>query len=103
LRNWLDSHHCQRGRQKTSIRVDGSVSLCCVTYDPQFTAAHSFLDLPHDEIQRRRREHPFCKTCMEYGLHLDPGGARQKLAQTCAQGTPAEAEAAFELLERMRA
>jgi hypothetical protein len=102
LRNWIDNRNCQRIEQKTSIRVDGSVPLCCVTYDPQFTAAPSFLDLPHEQIQRRRRQHPFCRTCMKYGLHLDPGGARQKLALACARGTPDEAEAAFELLERTR-
>ena len=95
---------CGRRRKKTSIRVDGSVPLCCVSYDPELTAAPSFLDLPHEEIQRRRYAHPFCKTCMEEGLHVDPGGVRDKLAETVARGPAPVARLALGLglLERTR-
>jgi len=102
FRRWRMSRDCKTRSKKTSIRVDGSVALCCVTYDPRFTVADSFLDTPHAEIQRRRDSHWLCGPCMANGLHRKPQGERHRVARVCAKGSPEEARAAFEELERTR-
>lgn len=51
------------------VNPDGSVDLCCATWDVG-TVAASFLDAPAAEITRRKREHPMCGPCMRHGLHL---------------------------------
>ena len=74
-------HDCGRRSGKMSIRLDGSVPLCCVTYDRRITATENFLETPHDEIQLQRYSHDFCGDCMRHGMHVAPVGIRQRLAQ----------------------
>jgi pyruvate-formate lyase-activating enzyme len=93
---------CERRTDKMSIRVDGSLALCCVTYDPRFTVGSSFLDATHDEIQRRRYADEFCGVCMENGLHLLPGGVRQRLARHSARSTAPTARLAGHILDYTR-
>lgn len=93
---------CERRSRKLSVQVDGAVSLCCVTFDPRFRPGTHFLDHTHEEIQRSRYAHDFCRVCMENGLHVLPGGWRQRLARA-ARGLGASARparAVLRLLDR---
>lgn len=99
MQRWWMSRDCERISKKTSVRIDGSVALCCATYDSTLAIEGSYLDLTHSEIQRRRREHPFCGPCIRHGLHLSaPGGPRQKLAEKAKKSGPKGARS-YELLE----
>jgi pyruvate-formate lyase-activating enzyme len=93
---------CERRSRKLSVQVDGAVALCCVTFDPRFRPGTRFLDHAHEEIQRSRYAHDFCRVCMEHGLHVLPGGWRQRLARAArGLGAPARpARALLRLLER---
>ncbi len=60
---------CSLRKDQMSINYDGSVGLCCSTFDHEYTIANSFLEVAHDELQKRKYEHPLCKTCMQNALH----------------------------------
>lgn len=63
------SADCKLRSEETAINCDGSVQLCCATYDLEHTVAPSFLDVSQEELQKRKYEHPLCGECMEHGLH----------------------------------
>ena len=56
---------CPLRSWQTVINFDGSVALCCGVYDPVFTVASSFLEIPQSEIQKLKYANQMCKTCME--------------------------------------
>ncbi len=58
---------CYRITEKLSVRLDGSVGICCASFSPKIEVARSFLDTPHAELQKLRLWHPFCGTCMRFG------------------------------------
>lgn len=68
LRRWTPD--CDLRSNQTVINCDGTVALCCGTYDAEFTVAGSFLEVTKDELQKAKDEHPFCGTCMKEGLHV---------------------------------
>lgn len=52
------------------LNSSGQVQLCCVVYDAsQFTIA-PYLEVSFAEIQRRRKNHPFCAQCIKHGIHV---------------------------------
>jgi len=55
---------------RTAINSDGSVALCCGTYDQKNDIADSFLGKTHDELHTLKNKHPLCGTCMKNGLHV---------------------------------
>lgn len=60
---------CNLRSNQMVINHDGSVPLCCTTYDPKYHIADSFLDFSHDELQAKKYTHPLCTTCMTNLLH----------------------------------
>lgn len=75
---------CTIRNNQTIINYDGSVGLCCSTFDPAYSLAPSVLDCDIDAIQQQKKAHPFCNVCMTKGLHVTfggsaPEGARQEL------------------------
>lgn len=60
---------CNLRSVQTSINCDGTVQLCCGTYDRGYVVAPSFLDIPHDELQAKKYAHSMCGSCMNDGLH----------------------------------
>jgi MoaA/NifB/PqqE/SkfB family radical SAM enzyme len=67
-----------------NIGVDGSVELCCATYDPSSTVAPDFLQISHDEMQRLRYQSPVCTPCMNQQVHQLY--AQTGYAELCAIG-----------------
>lgn len=65
------TNYCTKREYKTSIRVDGSVGLCCGVYNNGFKVVDNFLDLPHEKIHELRKNNEYCGTCMDHGLHVD--------------------------------
>jgi hypothetical protein len=61
---------CQYRSIRTTINYDGSVALCCATYEQDKIIARNFLDVGHDELQRRKYAHSFCATCMCHNLDM---------------------------------
>lgn len=69
---------CHLRYGQTVINHDGSVALCCGTYDPIYTICHSFLDKSRDELQRLKYSGvaaSLCAKCMAnslsaIGMHL---------------------------------
>jgi MoaA/NifB/PqqE/SkfB family radical SAM enzyme len=61
---------CILRSNQMAINADGSVALCCSTYDPRSDVASSYLEVEFAELQRRRYAHPVCVKCMQHGLAL---------------------------------
>lgn len=61
---------CEIRANMTTINYDGSVALCCGVYNEENMLGVNFTDLPHEELQARKYEHEFCKTCYGYGLQF---------------------------------
>lgn len=59
---------CEIRANMTTINYDGSVALCCGVYNQENMLGVNFTDLPHEQLQARKYEHEFCKTCYSYGL-----------------------------------
>lgn len=52
----------------TVVNSDGSVDLCCGTYEQRIAA--SFLETGSEVLGRIKREQPICRRCVSNGLHL---------------------------------
>lgn len=61
---------CDLLEKTTAINFDGSVQLCCNSYDRANLAAPSFLDISHEDLQAAKRAHPLCRSCTENALHV---------------------------------
>lgn len=71
---------CTLRKTQTTLNVDGSVQLCCATFDKASVVAPSFLNHSHQEIQSIRYANDMCGPCMENGQHVYfTYGAGQKL------------------------
>ena len=54
---------------QTNINVDGSVYLCCNTYNSADNmVCQDFLNTSLDEINLAKRRHPLCGPCIDHGL-----------------------------------
>jgi hypothetical protein len=54
---------CQHRRARSTINWDGTVALCCATYEVPPIAA-SFVDSSPDELKNLKYSNPYCGTCM---------------------------------------
>lgn len=52
------------------INHDGTVPLCCNTYDRKHIIADNFLAETHEQLQAKRYDHELCGPCMDNGLHV---------------------------------
>jgi hypothetical protein len=59
---------CLLKAEQMAINFDGSVAVCCGVFDPINNVADSFLDVSHEELQRRKMEMSICKKCMQLGI-----------------------------------
>jgi pyruvate-formate lyase-activating enzyme len=61
---------CPVRQRATVINFDGSVPLCCNTFERQYIVADSFLDTDYQSLQKAKYENPACKTCMDNAIHV---------------------------------
>ena len=61
---------CPVRQRATVINYDGSVPLCCNTFDRQHIIADSFLDTNHETLQSAKYENPACGPCMDNAIHV---------------------------------
>lgn len=66
----LKARNCNQQDRTMAINWNGSVQLCCNTFDHAHVIAPSFADVPHDELQKRKYAHKMCDVCMANGLHV---------------------------------
>ncbi len=65
----LDSD-CTLRKNQVSLNIDGSVQLCCATFDKAHVVTPSFIEIPHMELQYLRYSNAMCTPCMEKDQHL---------------------------------
>jgi MoaA/NifB/PqqE/SkfB family radical SAM enzyme len=58
-----------RLQEHTTINHDGSVSLCCATFDPRHFIAPDFLEAGAEDLAKRRRTHSTCDRCIGSSYH----------------------------------
>lgn len=61
---------CALRKSQMTLNVDGSVQLCCATFDRASVVAPDFTRTPHMELQRLRYADPLCGACMDKGQHV---------------------------------
>ena len=66
----LKQSPCNVQERTMAINWDGSVQLCCNTYDYNNRISSSFLELEHEELQNKKKNHKLCGVCMSNGLHM---------------------------------
>jgi MoaA/NifB/PqqE/SkfB family radical SAM enzyme len=63
------SNPCSLLEDQITINCRGVVQLCCGVFDQNLYSISNYLDIPFEEIQRRRRKMEICQKCMNYGIH----------------------------------
>jgi hypothetical protein len=63
-----ECNYCSLLEDIVAIDVRGNVMLCCGCSMNKQNVIGGFLDLPMQQIQRRRRENPLCGPCMKHGI-----------------------------------
>jgi MoaA/NifB/PqqE/SkfB family radical SAM enzyme len=61
---------CLLREEQVTIDFEGNVMLCCGVYDRDKYGFGSYLDIPIERLQKKRRSHPMCNSCMEQGMHV---------------------------------
>jgi MoaA/NifB/PqqE/SkfB family radical SAM enzyme len=63
------NRQCPLRDKQMVVNWDGSVSLCCASFDPvQTRIVDSFLDVSLGEIQSRRQQNGLCQVCLDQGI-----------------------------------
>ena len=65
----IELNKCQYQTQRTTINYDGSVALCCATYDTDKIISTDFTKASKQELLSTRQTHSYCDTCMSNKLH----------------------------------
>lgn len=61
---------CQLLEKNIAINWDGSVSLCCASFDPNKTIVkEDFLSVSLSEIQEAKYKNSLCNKCIKYGIN----------------------------------
>lgn len=61
---------CSLREEQMTLDYEGNVLLCCAAYDTKQHTITNYLDLPVDQIQNKKHEHPTCTKCMDKALHV---------------------------------
>lgn len=61
---------CQYRSIRTTINFDGSVPLCCATFEDEQILAKNFLEHSRADIQAKKYSHSFCKKCQKCSLDM---------------------------------
>jgi MoaA/NifB/PqqE/SkfB family radical SAM enzyme len=64
------SIHCSLQTRQLAIDSEGNVSVCCASYNTKLNLVGNFLALPLKEIERRKNDSAFCRSCKEIGAHV---------------------------------
>jgi MoaA/NifB/PqqE/SkfB family radical SAM enzyme len=71
LRATSEIRDCVLRAEQFAINFDGSVPLCCSTFDYANNVADDILDVSFAELQRKRYSHPTCARCFKAKLAFD--------------------------------
>jgi MoaA/NifB/PqqE/SkfB family radical SAM enzyme len=60
---------CPLRDESLSLDCQGNVQLCCGIFDPRQFTLGKYLEMPIEDIQRAKDNHPMCVQCMAHGIH----------------------------------
>ena len=72
---------CDFQDRRTAINFDGSVALCCATYNNEQLIASNYLEAARADLQQKKYSHPFCDTCIGKNLDMVFTGANSHLIE----------------------
>ncbi len=67
--DFLSDQACELLDHTIAIGHDGSVDLCCATYEQGQKVANDFCTLTPEELKACRKASPACRMCKELGIH----------------------------------
>jgi len=66
----LKNIHCSLQTRQLAIDSEGNVSVCCASYNTKLNLVGNFLQMPLKEIEKRKNDSAFCRSCKEMGAHV---------------------------------
>jgi MoaA/NifB/PqqE/SkfB family radical SAM enzyme len=97
---------CRLRSDEMSINADGSVALCCGTFDKKYTISPSFLDTSFEQLQKLKYSHSLCEACMSHEMHktaiMTEPDRMEAIARRNLGIKPTMREQADELLKEIR-
>jgi MoaA/NifB/PqqE/SkfB family radical SAM enzyme len=76
---------CDFQKRRTSINYDGSVSLCCATYDQAQLISKDFLKTSRERLHKLKHTNEFCSICANKNLDMIMTGAGYGLIEEAAK------------------
>lgn len=61
---------CEFRSRRTAINFDGSVALCCATFNNEQLISRNYLETTRKELHKRKYEHDFCTDCMDKNFDM---------------------------------
>jgi MoaA/NifB/PqqE/SkfB family radical SAM enzyme len=61
---------CEFRSRRTAINFDGSVALCCATFNNEQLISRNYVETTREELQKRKYEHDFCTGCMNKNFDM---------------------------------
>lgn len=61
---------CEFRSRRTAINFDGSVALCCATFNNEQLISRNYVDTTREELHKRKYEHNFCTDCMNRNFDM---------------------------------
>jgi hypothetical protein len=62
--------HCSLQTRQLAIDSEGNVSVCCASYNSKLNLIGNYLQMPLREIEKRKNDSAFCKSCKSVGAHV---------------------------------
>lgn len=62
--------HCSLQTRQMAIDSEGNVSVCCASYNTKLNLVGNFLTMPLKEIEKRKNNSAFCRSCKQMGAHV---------------------------------
>jgi MoaA/NifB/PqqE/SkfB family radical SAM enzyme len=75
---------CQYRSKRTTINFDGSVPLCCATFEQEQIIASNFLEISRNDLTKRKYAHKFCNKCQYHSLDMVYTGVEPHLVEAKA-------------------
>lgn len=65
----ISNRSCKLQTTQVVINYDGSVPICCGTYDPTFIVENDYLNVERDDLMKKRLDYEFCTLCCDAGIN----------------------------------
>jgi hypothetical protein len=62
--------HCSLQTRQLAMDSEANISVCCASYNSKLNLVGNFLTTPLKEIEKRKNNSAFCRSCKDMGAHV---------------------------------